>query len=276
MALKQLTNSLFAPDGSYYVTITDGIGSTSMNKDSLSVADGVGTDASGTFTNATQATSITATSCDGYSTITVSMNGTYGTASGIFEQSDDGGANFYPILLTQEATGISETGYTSLTNTSRMWRGSISGADTFRVRSTAVASGTVNILVSPSAFPFTPVTTSSPYPNSAVPVTISTTGTTAATAATLPGVANKTTYISGFSITSDATAALAGTATVAGVVSGTMSFIQGVGVAPAVVELSKFFDPPIPASAVNTGIVITSVAAGVGGNTAVNAWGYQL
>lgn len=114
------------------------------------------------------------------------------------------------------------------------------------------------------------------YPSGSTPVTVSTTGTTAATAATLPGVASKTTYLSGFSITSDATAGLAGTATVAGVVTGTMSFIQGVGVAPAVSNLTMNFNPPIPASAVNTGIVITSAAAGTGGNTAVTAWGYQL
>lgn len=116
----------------------------------------------------------------------------------------------------------------------------------------------------------------SQYPAGATPVTISATGTTAATAATLAGTSGKTTYVCGFSITSDAVAALAGSATVAGVITGTMTFIQGVGAIPAVSSLTQTFSPCVPASTSNTGIVVTSAAAGTGGNTAVNAWGYQL
>jgi hypothetical protein len=119
-------------------------------------------------------------------------------------------------------------------------------------------------------------TTSSPYPVGATPVTASATGTTSATAASLPGVAAKTTYICGFTINAAATAAVAGTATVTGTVSGTLNFYQGVGVATAPATLSQTFNPPIPASAVNTAITVTSAAAGTGGVTAVSAWGYQL
>lgn len=113
------------------------------------------------------------------------------------------------------------------------------------------------------------------FPNAATPITISATGTTAATVATLAATTGKTTYICGFSITSDATAGLAGNATVVGVITGTMTYIQGVGVAPAVAALTQNYAPCIPASTTNTTIVITSAAAGVGGGTAVNAWGYQ-
>lgn len=124
------------------------------------------------------------------------------------------------------------------------------------------------------------VTTAGPstgggFPNAATPITISATGTTAATVATLAATSGKTTYICGFSITSDATAGLAGNATVAGVITGTMTYIQGVGVAPAVASLTQNYAPCVPASTTNTTIVITSAAAGVGGGTAVNAWGYQ-
>lgn len=114
------------------------------------------------------------------------------------------------------------------------------------------------------------------YPNGATPVTISAVGTTGAVVATLPGVASKTTYISGFNITSDATASVAGTATITGTISGTMSFRQGAGVTPAIASTGVDFNFPIPASAVNTAIVVTSVAAGTGGNTTVTAWGFQL
>lgn len=114
------------------------------------------------------------------------------------------------------------------------------------------------------------------YPTGAAPITASATGTTAAVVMTLPGAVGRTTYICGFTITSTATAAINGTATVAGVVTGTMSYVQGVGLAPAVVILQEDLTPCIPASAVNTAIVITSAAAGTGGITAVNAQGYQF
>lgn len=106
-------------------------------------------------------------------------------------------------------------------------------------------------------------------------ITASATGTTGATTATLAAAAAKTTYICGFTITSDATAALAGTATVTGTITGTMSYIQNVGGATAAGILTQTFAPCIPGSATNTGIAINSVAAGTGGNTAVTAWGYQ-
>lgn len=117
---------------------------------------------------------------------------------------------------------------------------------------------------------------SSPYPTGATPITASATGTTAATAATLAAVSGKTTYICGFTITATATAAVAGAATVTGTKTGTLNFIQSVGAATLGQVLSQNFSPPIPASANNTAIVITSLAAGTGGSTAVSAWGYQL
>jgi hypothetical protein len=85
-----------------------------------------------------------------------------------------------------------------------------------------------------------------------------------------------TTYICGFTITSTATAATNGTATVAGVVTGTMSYLQGVGLAPAVVILQEDFTPCIPASAASTPITVNSAAAGTAGVTAVNAQGFQF
>lgn len=114
------------------------------------------------------------------------------------------------------------------------------------------------------------------YPFNAVPITSSATGTTTATVATLAGTSGKTTYISGFTITADATAAIAGAATVAGTISGSLNYIQSVGTATVAQILTQSFNPAIPASAANTAITVTSAAAGVGGNTAVTAWGYQL
>lgn len=111
-------------------------------------------DTTGTFTNGTQTTSVTTGgSIDGYDTATISINGTYGTATAVFEASDDGGTTWYGVQGARSNTGVVESGYTSLTNTSQVWFVSTQGFDTIRVRSTAVASGTVNVRISISSSP---------------------------------------------------------------------------------------------------------------------------
>lgn len=119
------------------------------------------------------------------------------------------------------------------------------------------------------------------YPTGATPVTGSGSGTTAAVTATLPGVASKTTYICGYSVSqTNPTAATATSITVAGVITATMSFGAPTLAAAATTmhpsPVVQNFFPCIPASAVNTSIVVTSPALGAGAtlNTAA-AWGYQ-
>lgn len=102
----------------------------------------------------------------------------------------------------------------------------------------------------------------------------------ASAAATLTGTSTTTVYISGFEVTgSGATAALPVTVTVAGLLGGTQSYTYGfaagvlVGNLPLVVD----FDPPLPAAAINTAIVVTCPASGSGGtNNTVVAHGFYL
>jgi hypothetical protein len=115
------------------------------------------------------------------------------------------------------------------------------------------------------------------YPAGSTPITISGTGTTGATTATLATGASVTTYICGFSIRANATAAATGNATVTGTITGTLNFTQwtapnasGLGVT------EEIFQPCIPASAVNTGIAVISAAPSTGGVVSVTAWGYTL
>lgn len=115
------------------------------------VATGIQTDVTGTFTNASQTTSITTGTIDGYETVTVSINGTYGTATAVFEVSDDGGTTWYSVQGARTDTATIETGYTTLSNVTRMWIIPVNGTDKFRVRSTAVASGTVNVTIAITA-----------------------------------------------------------------------------------------------------------------------------
>lgn len=101
----------------------------------------------------------------------------------------------------------------------------------------------------------------------------------ASAVATLAGVAAKTTYISGFSITgAGATGASVVSATVTGVLGGTQTYTVPVpaGAAVGITPLFVEFNPPLPASAVNTAIVLTLPSLGSGNtNATVNAWGYQ-
>lgn len=102
----------------------------------------------------------------------------------------------------------------------------------------------------------------------------------AAAVATLAAVAGKTTYIHGFQITAaGATAGLPVVVTVAGLLGGTQSFIFTfpAGALVGATPLNINFGRPLPASAVNTPIVVTCPAGGAGNtNAAATAQGFQL
>ena len=106
--------------------------------------------------------------------------------------------------------------------------------------------------------------------------TDSATGTTAATAATLAKTTTTTTYICGFAIRANATAAVTGDATVTGTITGTLHFTQFTApAASGIGTIEQRFTPCLPASAANTTIVVTSAAPGTGGVVSVAAWGDQ-
>lgn len=102
----------------------------------------------------------------------------------------------------------------------------------------------------------------------------------ASAVATLAAAAGKTTYITGFDVTGGgAVAALLAQLTVSGLLGGTATYILGVlaGVALANPPLSVRFNPPLPASALNTPIVVTVPSLGTGNtNSCVVAYGFQV
>ena len=93
-------------------------------------------------------------------------------------------------------------------------------------------------------------------------------------------VAGKTTYITGFEVTSGgATTAALVTATVAGLLGGTASYTYGASAGALLANgpMMVTFNPPLPASALNTAIVVTLPALGLGNtNATVVAHGYQI
>lgn len=96
----------------------------------------------------------------------------------------------------------------------------------------------------------------------------------ASAAATIPAVAGKTAYVTGFEITAGgATAAALVEATLAGIRGGTATYIFGApaGAAVQATPLIVKFQMPIPASAPNTAISITLPALGAGNTKAAVA-----
>lgn len=142
-------------DGGGGGTVTANQGTAAAVSGGWPVIAGEPADTAGTFTNGTQSTAITTPSIDGYETATITINGTYGTASATFLASDDGGTTYYTLSCARTDSAVVETGYTSLTNVSRAWFCPIHSFDTIRVQSSAVASGTVNVRISISSPPTT-------------------------------------------------------------------------------------------------------------------------
>ncbi len=119
--------------------------------------------------------------------------------------------------------------------------------------------------------------TMGPYPATAVPYTATATGTTAATTATLAGASSVTTYLCGFSIRANATAAATGNATVTGVITATLNFTQWTAPLASGLGITEMiFSPCIPASGTNQSVAVVSAAPGSGGVVSVTAWGYKL
>jgi len=113
-----------------------------------------------------------------------------------------------------------------------------------------------------------------PYPIGGTVITGNATGTTGAVVGTLAGTSGKTTYIAGFSVSAIGGTAAVGPITVAGLV--TSSMIWYLASSAAGNQLTISFSPPIPASATNTAITITTTADGTASHVAVNSWGFQL
>lgn len=116
------------------------------------------------------------------------------------------------------------------------------------------------------------------YGSGQTPVTNSNTGAATAITGTLAAVANKTQYITGFAVTgAGATAASVINVTVTGTISGTLNFnlVVPAGATTSINPLIVQFSQPIPASAVNTAIVVNVPSFGVGNtNAAVVAHGF--
>lgn len=116
-----------------------------------------------------------------------------------------------------------------------------------------------------------------PYPVGATVYTATATGTTGATTATLAGASSVTTYICGFSIRANATAAATGNATVTGVITATLNFTQWTAPNASGLGITEMiFAPCVPASGTNQSVAVVSAAPGTGGIVSVTAWGYKL
>ena len=136
-------------------------------------------------------------------------------------------------------------------------------------------SATINATIVTS--PTLVVVPSSQYPVASTPLHASTTGTTAAVTVTLTADAGQVNFICGFSIRSNATAALTANSTVTGLVgNSTGNYTEWVAPNASGLGVGEMiFSPCLPGNAVNTAISVVSAAALTGGVTSVDVWGYK-
>lgn len=111
------------------------------------------------------------------------------------------------------------------------------------------------------------------------PLSVGSTNAAAANNQTLTGAAGVTTYISGFDVTGlGATAGSTITITVTGLTN-TLTYYLTIpaGATTSFTPLQVRYNPPLPASAANTSIVVNVPSFGAGNTTAaVNAYGFRV
>src|SRR6266478_7801677 len=80
-----------------------------------------------------------------YSISSVTVRGTYAGATINFEFSDDGGSTYFQDLCTRSDVNIQEVNEVLPTNQVRAWDCGTAGSTNFRVRISAISSGTANV-----------------------------------------------------------------------------------------------------------------------------------
>lgn len=104
-----------------------------------------GTIQSGATTgNVTASGQTVAISASASTAFIVALRGTYLGLSFVFEATPDG-TNYYPVVGVRTDTGTVDSGGTGWSNAVQMWEVYAPGQNTFRVRSTALSSGTANV-----------------------------------------------------------------------------------------------------------------------------------
>ena len=100
----------------------------------------------------------------------------------------------------------------------------------------------------------------------------------AAATATIPAVAAKTNYLTGFDVTgTGATVGQVALVTITGLAGGTLTYTltSVTGTTSSNTNLIRTFDKPLPASGVNVAIVVSCAALGAGStNNVTNAFAY--
>ena len=166
----------------------------------------------------------------------------------------------------------------------------IAGSDGTDIRTLATdAGGQAKVLVENTpavTISGTPAVTQTPgnnsYPTGATPVLASANGGNVSLTASMPAVGGKTNYVAGVFVSADgSTAGATSYVQLTGLVGGTITI--GVITFPAGALLAAQpiyiqFNPPIPASAVNTAIGLTNNTAAGSGNSKTNLflWGYVI
>lgn len=141
-----------------------------------------------------------------YSLSTVTVNGTFTGATIFFEFSDDGGVTFYPNTCTRSDIFLQESSETLTDSTNRSWDCGVAATSTFRVRLSAISSGTVNVAATLSAAQIEPAQTVAlnsvdPCQSSSIAKQSAVINITSATTTSLVAISGTTSiYVCGFAV----------------------------------------------------------------------------
>lgn len=223
-----------------------------------------------------------------YSCISIHTISTGTSSTATFQSSNDSTfTNWQNLPLTVDSIAPGFTAISVATiSSNHIFTGALTGRY-FRLNVTGISAGTTAGTIEffstcrPTFAVVTSATTlTSLVPTSSTQITAASGNVAAATAtATLAAASGKSTYISGFEITSSgATVGTVVTCTVTGTITGTMSYTYAApaGVLVMGTPLVVPFSPPIQSSATNTAIAVSCPSLGTGNtNTTVTAHGYQ-
>jgi hypothetical protein len=218
-----------------------------------------------------------ATTVNGQQVITIDARSAAFAGTISVEGSIDG-TNYWAIPFLNDATQAYQATAVLSGATSNVWKASVAGYNLVRVRCSAYTSGTLTVAVRVSQTPLRSGE-NQPYPT-LLWVTATAAANTAATASLPAGGAGMFHYITHIDITRNATAALAGSATIIHTTSniaGSPAWSVGNNMVAGGTEKDVFIDfaNPLKSSVANTATTVVAAAAGAAVLGRVNV-GYYL
>lgn len=142
-----------------------------------------------------------------YALATVTVTGTFTGATIFFEFSDDGGSTWYPNTCTRSDIFLQESSEALTDSTNRSWDCGVAAISFFRIRTSAISTGTINAAMTLSSAQIEPaqtvaLTATDPCQSSAIAKQSVVINISTATTTSLVAISGTTSiYVCGFAVT---------------------------------------------------------------------------